>query len=42
MPDELEKFVLGDTAISAIEQGVIDSEGTFWPAKKAAPSDYEM
>src|SRR5216117_3995980 len=37
MPDELEKFVLGDTAISAIEQASSTRKGLFGRRKKQRP-----
>ena len=37
MPDELEKFVLGDTAISAIEQSSSTRRGLFGRRKKQGP-----
>jgi hypothetical protein len=37
MPDELEKFVLGDTAISAIEQGQPRRKGLFGRRKSQGP-----
>src|SRR5436190_7761011 len=38
MPDELEKFVLGDTAISAIEQASSTRRGLFGRRKKQRPA----
>jgi len=38
MPDELEKFVLGDTAISAIEQASSGRRGLFGRRKKQRPA----
>src|SRR6059036_1264327 len=38
MPDELEKFVLGDTAISAIEQASSGRRGFFGRRKKQRPA----
>jgi hypothetical protein len=37
MPDELEKFILGDTAISAIEQASSTRRGLFGRRKKQGP-----